>query len=276
MNYFVRLIFLSLPILLAAILALYSNITAGNSLHALQTEYANTFHDFDQGALDTSMDAIVKENTALNLSISITDLQTDKVSHYGEDAEFMAASIGKLLTATSFLHEVELGNRTLESRYVNIPASTLLEKLLVDSDNQAWEALNDSLTHESLNRYAKDIGLKHYDASTNSVTGRDIALLLSKLASGKLLDDGHTDLLLGYMKRASMRAYLVAGVPAGATIYHKTGYLRDRMHDASIISKGERSFVLVVFSKTNGPYNFERGGVVFRAISKKVSEIFFI
>lgn len=275
MNHLVRLIFLCLPILIAAILALHSSITAGNSLHTLQAEYANSFRSFDQGALDTSMDAIVKENSALNLSISITDLQTDKVSHYGEDAEFMAASIGKLVTATAFLHGVELGKRNLETRYANIPASTLLEKLIVESDNQAWETLNKSLTHDTLNTYAKDIGLTHYDAPTNNVTGSDIALLLSKLASGKLLTNSNTDLLLGYMKRASMRAYLVAGAPAGTTIYHKTGYLKDRMHDASIISKGNRSFVLVVFSKTDGTYNFERGALVFQAIAKKVSEIFF-
>lgn len=270
-----RLIFLSLPILIAAILALHSSIAAGNSLHARQAEYANSFSSFDQGALDTSMDAIVKENAALNLSISITDLQTDKTSHYGEDAEFMAASIGKLVTAAAFLHEVELGKRSLETRYANISASTLLEKLIVESDNQAWEILNDNLTHNTLNIYAKDIGITRYNAATNNVTASDIALLLSKLASGKLLADSNTDLLLGYMKRASMRAYLVAGTPSGATIYHKTGYLKDRMHDASIISKGDRSFVLVVFSKSTGTYHFEYGATVFQAIAKKVSEIFF-
>ena len=275
MNYFVRLIFLGLPILIAAILALHSSISTGNSLQTMQAEYANSFRNFDQNALNATVDTIVKENAALNLSISITDLQTNQTFHYGEDAEFMAASIGKLVTATVFLHEVELGKRNLETRYANLPASTLLEKLIVESDNQAWEALNGSLTHEKLDAYAKDIGLRHYSASANTIASSDLALLLSKLASGKLLANDHTELLLGYMKRASMRSYLVAGTPAGATIYHKTGYLKDRLHDASIISKGNRSFVLVVFSKTNGTYNFERGAVVFQAIAKRVSEIFF-
>lgn len=274
MTNIVRPISVCVCILIAALLAVNTSLSEGRTLHAIQTAEFHAFKELDQGALDTSMAAIVRDNPGLNLSISITDLQTDHTSHYGEDAEFMAASIGKLVTATLFLHEVELNTRDLNKLYGRLPASVQLEKLLVESDNQAWQLFNNDLTHDKLNTYAKDIGLKTYNASDNTVTSSDIALLLSKLASGKLLNNEHTDTLLSYLKRATMRAYLVAGTPNDATIYHKTGYLKDRMHDASIITKGDRSFVLVVFSKTVGDYNFERSATVFQAIAKKTSEIF--
>jgi beta-lactamase class A len=107
------------------------------------------------------------------------------------------------------------------------------------------------------------------------MTSDDVALLLQKLAGKKLLTHDNTALLLGYMQRATMRDFILAGTPNGATAYHKTGYLSDRLHDVAIISKGDRSFVLAIFSKTSGSYNFGKGASLFKEITSKASESFF-
>jgi hypothetical protein len=72
-----------------------------------------------------------------------------------------------------------------------------------------------------------------------------------------------------------MKRYLVAGSPTPETTYHKVGYLSDRLHDAAIIKKGDRSFVLVVFSKASGTYDFSRGASFFSDIASSTSIIFF-
>lgn len=229
----------------------------------------------DEKALHTSLQATLNANPQLTMSISVIDLQTSKAYHYGEGATYTAASITKLLTAISYLHKVETGSVTLNQQIAEISAQTQLEKLIVDSDNVAWHILNDILTRPALQEYAKSIGITSYNITGNTITSNDVALLLAKLASGKLLNNANTKLLLGYMQRASMQAYIVAGAPEGAVVYHKTGYLSDRFHDGAIIRKGSRSFVLVIFSKTVGDYDFSKGARVFKILTTAAAHVFF-
>lgn len=232
-------------------------------------------YTLDEAALTRTVQDTIDANPRLGLSISITDLQTGKCYHYGETAAYTAASVTKLLTATLFLQKTEAGKASLTQKVAGLPAQSQLEKMIVNSDNTAWHALNDILTHPALQEYARSIGMQAYDANANTISSDDVALLLARLASGKLLGNANTKLLFSYMERAGMRDYLVAGVPPGATIYHKTGYLSDRFHDAAVISKGDRTFVLVVFSKTAGSYDFAKGASVFKRLSASVSGIFF-
>ena len=225
--------------------------------------------------LSSAMNQLISKNAQLDMSISIIDIQTGQRYHYGDGDAFGAASVAKLLTATLYLQHVEQGTLQLDQKVGALSAKEQIEKLIVESDNTAWDKLNTILTHEGLETYAKAIGLQSYNAEQNTMTSDDVALLLQKLASKKLLTHDNTTLLLGYMQRATMRDFIIAGTPSGATTYHKTGYLSDRLHDVAIISKGDRSFVLAIFSKTTGSYNFGKGAALFKEITAKASESFF-
>ncbi|MET1033482.1 MAG: serine hydrolase [Candidatus Saccharimonadales bacterium] len=239
------------------------------------TSGPGTTKKMDEQALSREIQAILTANQRLDTSVSVTDLQTGKSYHYGETASYTAASINKLLTATLYLHQVETGKASMGQQIGASSAQVQLEKLIVDSDNVAWHAFNDILTHPALQEYAKSAGINSYNAEENTIHSDDIALLLSKLASGKLLNNANTKTLLSYMQRASMQNYVVAGTPKGALAYHKTGYLSDRFHDAVIIKKDKRSFVIVVFSKTNGAYDFSKGASVLKQLGDKTSSVFF-
>lgn len=239
---------------------------------ASYTPPAVTLHEASLGA---DINAILSQNNDLDVSISVTDIQTGKNCHYGENAGYTAASIGKLVTATAYLHQVELGNTSLDSQVGGLTAREQLTLLIEQSDNTAWQVLNDALTKDGLQQYAYAAGLTSYEPESNTVTSNDIALLLDKLAGQKLLDTEHTSFLLGLMQAANMRDYIVAAVPAGTTVYHKVGYLADRLHEAAIIQRGNRSYVLVVFSKSAGDYDFSRGATVFQAITKATLQAFF-
>jgi len=278
MKIFARLLLAGLVMIAAGMFAA-SRFDAGqkavlsNTVQAAaQREPAYTLNE--QG-LANAIQAVVTANPQLDLSVSVVDLQTKKTYHYGDAEAYTAASITKLLTATLFLQETETGKTSLTQQVAGVSARTLLERLIVDSDNEAWHALNDVLTHDALKTYASSMDIESYDPDANVIRTDDVALLLGKLAGGQLLNNSNTDLLLGFMSRASMRNYLVAGVPAGAAVYHKTGYLSDRFHDAALVKKGDRSFVLVVFSKTSGSYDFSEGAAVFQGLASSVSSVFF-
>lgn len=231
----------------------------------------------NETALSEGLSSIIQDNPGLHLSIAITDIQTSKHYAYGDPDPFIAASISKLLTATLVLQRIDSGNLSL-AQVIAGSSTTIghqLEKLIVESDNAAWHTFNALLTHEALRKFAESVGITDYNPGANTLRSTDAALLLSKLARGAILSTDSADRLFGYMSRANMRAYIVAGAPDGSAVYHKTGYLEDRLHDAAMLKKSDRSFVLVIFSKTNDAYNFSQGARVFKDITSFTSNLFF-
>jgi len=231
----------------------------------------------DSTTLANAVQGVINNNANLDISVSATDLQTGKSYHYGETAAFAGASIGKLVTAALFLHQTETGDATLTQQINGANAQNELQQLIVNSDNDAWVAFNDVLGHDALDSYAHGLGMNSYDSANDTMTSDDVALLLQKLDKGQLLNASNTKLLLSYLQQANMRDYIVASAPSGATVYHKVGYLDDRLHDAAIIQKGGRSIVLVIFSKTgdDSNYDFTAGAQLFGQLTKAADALFF-
>lgn len=237
------------------------------------SEVASQAYRADTDALNRIQSTV--DSSRLAISVSVVDLQTGQQYQFGSNDPFTAASIGKLVTAAAYLRMVETGQADLNDNIAGQSARTQLEKMIVKSDNPSWHNIREAVTAKRQQAYAKSIGLESYNASNNTMTSSDVALLLSKLASGHLLNTEYTQLLLSYMKEANYRGYIVDAAPSNAAVYHKVGLLEDRLHDAAIIKEGDRSFVLVVFSKSAGIYSFSEGVALFDSITKAASEAFF-
>jgi beta-lactamase class A len=221
-----------------------------------------------------TINSVIGQNP-LDISVSITDLDTNQTYHYGDDADFEAASTTKLLTAIMFLHQIEIGKAKMNDTIAGQKAGVALQKLIVNSDNDAWDGFIAKLTFANQEKYAHSLGLSSYSRLDNTVSSNDIALLLTQLYQNKLLNKTNTDLLLGYMKQASERQYIVRNVPTGVTVYHKAGYMEDRVHDAAIITNGKRSYVLTIFTKDqNGGYDETAGEQVFQQVTAATLKAF--
>jgi beta-lactamase class A len=220
-------------------------------------------------AMASQINAVITAHPDMNIGVAIEDLNTEKSYHYGVSEPFIAASISKILTATLFLHKVENGQQTLSEAVGGYTAQYELQQLIEVSDDNAWANLNDLLTHDALLAYARQIGLTNYDPDQNTLSVGDISLLLSKLYKNELLNDDHTNLLMTYMHDANYDNWIVASVPTGVKIYHKIGFLDDRMHDAAIIDNGKHPYVLVIFTKMadGSDYDSDEGHQVFAAIT---------
>ncbi len=234
-------------------------------------------YKIDRAGLDTDIRKVIDDNPRLDIGVCIVDLQTHQTYRYGETARFEGASISKLITATALLNKIEMGQFDLNDRLDGSKTiRDLMTSMIVDSDNEAWAQLNTTLGKPELSRYAHMLGLESYVAEQNTLIVDDIAKLLTKFAEQKLLDQQHSDLLLSLMKDADMQGFIVKAVPKGINVYHKGGYLADRLHDAAIIQKGDRSYVLVIFSKSlTGTYDYSKGSQVFGAITEATLETFF-
>jgi beta-lactamase class A len=208
---------------------------------------------------DAEMASIINQAIAnspdIDISVSIIDLEANKTYHYGLDAIFDEASVGKLLTAIIYLHKVQQGEASLSTDIGGVPARQNLQKLIEQSDNVAWKSLNDFITHEYMLEYMQSQGFAKYNPKTNTVDSNAIAQLLGRLYKGKLLNKTHTQLLLGHMKNANRTDYVLAGLPAGVKAYHKAGWLEDRNHDAVIVDDGYDPYVLVIFTNGHRKYH---------------------
>lgn len=221
-------------------------------------------------ALMTSKINQVINNSNLEVGASIIDLTNNARYDYGlGDTEYIAASTTKLLSAGLFLHDVEQGQDSLSQPLGDSTAQAEMQKMIVISDDDAWEDFNNLLGHPALLQYAKSLGMNSYDPDNNTITSDDLALLLERLYQGKLLNTQHTNLLLGYMAKADYTQYIGAVIPADVKFYHKIGFLDDRVMDAAIIDNGKHPYVLVIFTKdpSGDSYNQTEGLEAFHDIT---------
>lgn len=231
----------------------------------------------DYTDMSARINAIIAANPGMDIGIATVDIKTGDTKTFGVENVFVAASTAKLLTAIAYLHDVEQGQHSLSEIIGGRTAQSALEALIVDSDNQAWADLNNvAMSHAEMAEYAETIGFTNYDPDRNTTTATSLATLLSNLYQRRLLSEEHTALLLSFMARAKEVEYISSTVPAGVKVYHKPGYLVDRVHDAAIIDNGDRPYALVIFTKsrTAGTYNSAAGAEVFKMAAKATYDTF--
>ncbi len=216
----------------------------------------------DFSSMTQQINAAIAEHPSYETGVTVIDIKTGDILTYGAPEPFVAASTAKLLTAIAYLRDVEQGKYSLSDPVGRRDAKTALEAMIVDSDNEAWDAFNNGiLGHTELTAFSEQIGLENYNADKNTITTVSVAKLLQTLYDEKLLSAENTDLLMGYMKRAKEVEYISTIVPPGVRFYHKPGYLSDRVHDATIIDNGSRPYVLVIFSKSRTKYYDGQAGM---------------
>jgi beta-lactamase class A len=191
---------------------------------------------------------IISLHTGQNIAVATTDLSDGSAMTLGDQGTFTAASTAKLITAVTLLHEVEQGRSSLNKTIGGQKAGALLQDMIINSDNDAWHTLNDYLTHGTLKSYMDQSGLTQYDPDLNTLLPSDMTLLMGKLYKNQLLNQTDTNLLLSYMRQANKQEYIVANVPSGYTVYHKAGWLDGLMHDVAIISDGNRTITLSIYT----------------------------
>lgn len=207
---------------------------------------------------ETTFDTQVASLMATDPDDTISVVTTSNVSGVhtlGNTDVFDGASTGKLLTAADYLTHVQNGTASLDHLIDGETAQNWMQKMIVDSDNDAWAELNDYLTHPDLSKYAASVGFVDYDPTVNTFTSTDIASLMQKLYVGSLLKPAERTLLLGYMKQANYRQYIVSAVPSAYTVYHKIGFDDDELNDVAIITKGDKYLVLAIYTNGNGRYD---------------------
>jgi beta-lactamase class A len=260
-------------VLATAVLALSSGQHATAQPEMSGVKYTSSMRQ-QNDTFSQSLDRISAEYPDLELSIVTTTNQPSRY-HYGTKSSYEAASTSKLVTAAAYLDMVGSGKLSLQAPIEGQSLIYWMRLMVIDSDDDAWNVLNSHLTHPRLNAYAASVGMRHYDADSNTMTTDDMATFMHRLASHNLLDEKRTVLLESLMQKANYREYIVAGTPSGYTVAHKVGLTAEYLHDTAIIGRGDQWLTLVIFTKDAGNYSAKDKQHVMQAITKAAIDAYF-
>lgn len=229
----------------------------------------------DGAALQASLEQTIQQHP-FDVSVAIIELNTGEIILAGDSSPYIAASTTKVLSAVMYLENVEQGKAALSRNLGGRTAQEQLRLMINRSDNAAWDDINRYLRESNIKVFASQQGLSSYDPYKNTISTKDMALLMAKVSNREILNEEHTQLLYEWMQNTSEERFITANIPAGTKSYHKTGYLTDRVHDAAIVDNSEAPFVLVVFSKSlnNTPYNYIKGQELYKDITTKTLQAF--
>lgn len=198
--------------------------------------------------LDGQIGAIIAANSAYAVGVSLIDLSDGVVHGYGVQGNFVAASTAKILAASAYYHLVETGRASLSTPMGGSTAGTQIRQMVQQSNNNSWALILSAVGYWGIAAYAASIGIT-YDCTVNLLTPEEMARTLELLYTGRLLNARHTAQLLSYMQNTNFETLIPPAVPPGIEVFHKYGLLYGNLHDASILVKGGRAFVFVVYTR---------------------------
>jgi beta-lactamase class A/LysM repeat protein len=168
---------------------------------------------------------------------------------------YPSASVNKLPIMIELLRQIGAG------KLKRTPAVTAdLEQMIVVSDNAAANRLLDAVGEDNVNREMAALGFSntlmhnHFSGTPdepgfNQSTPADMAGLLTLLANDALIGPAAGREMRDLLSRTRDASKMVRGLPAGARVYHKSGWYPTVANDAAVVSTARGSYVLAVFSR---------------------------
>lgn len=200
------------------------------------------------GGEDEGIEQILGRASGYRVGVAVADTAGSAIRTFGDEAAFSAASTAKLITAAAYFQGVEAGEVRLDERLGSYAASFQLKAMVNNSNNDSWLLLMNRLGYRRLIQYAASIGVT-YDPEVNRLTPGEMAMVLTKLYSGELLNPGNTAQLLGYMRDTNNEELIPSASGPGITVYHKYGQLGGSLHDAALLERGGTAYALVIFTE---------------------------
>ena len=222
-----------------------------------------------QVPLEQRLAALATENPG-EYGIGALDLETGAMVTFNGDRPFPMASTMKIAVAAAYLAEVDRGRRSLDETIGGTTALTLIEQMLIRSNNHSTDVLiatlggpagvDSWLRSHRLSGIRVDRNIARLLADRrdlhdirDSSTPRAMLQLLRLIDSGQALRPQSRTLLLDIMRRCATGRNRIRGLmPAEAMVQHKTGTLNNYTSDVGYLTRPDGRRIAVVF--------FARGG----------------
>jgi beta-lactamase class A len=191
---------------------------------------------------------------ASDVGIAALDLKSGELVSLRGDEPFPMASTVKIAVAANYLAQVEFGRRSLDDKISGRSARSLMEAMIIRSDNLATDILIRDLGGPStLQSWLEQHQVRGLRVDRNiaqllrdkrdlkdvrdSSTPRAMVDLLARIDSGKLLKPESRSYLLDLMARCKTGKNRIRGMlPFGTHVENKTGTLNGLTTDVGFIT----------------------------------------
>lgn len=180
----------------------------------------------------------------------------NRYAEFGADKRFVTASTYKMFLAYTVFKKIEAGKITpSQTTDMGWTVEDCITEMIVNSTNPCAVSLQNLVGWKEVDRMLHQAGFT--DTYLNNLHGdedkyttvRDEADFLLRLYGGSLMNQAHTNQLLGLMQRQIWRGGIPAGVPYGTTVANKVGFYDGWIHDVAIVYGPKSTYILAIMSR---------------------------
>ena len=223
----------------------------------------------DLVSVEQQLSSLVSGSSA-DVGIAAVDLNTGESLSIKGDTPFPMASTVKVAIAALYLSQVDHGQKTLDDTIHGEPVRTLMNKMLIYSDNRAADVLfKDVGGPHAVHQWLSQNGVRGVRVdrtiaqllaakrdlwdTRDSSTPKAMVDLLRRIYKGELISPTSRNYLLSVMAKCHTgRNRMKSMLPAGTPVEHKTGTLNGLADDVGFISMPDGHRIAVAI--------FTRGG----------------
>ena len=217
--------------------------------------------------LEQQLVALVANKSA-DVGIAVLDLRSGNSVNIRGNRPYPMASTVKIAVAATYLAQVENGQRTLDHRIGGSTAASLMDRMIIHSDNVATDLLlKDIGGPDTVHQWLQSNGIANIRVDRtiaqllrarrdlwdrrDSATPVAMVSLLQRLDTGNLLRPQSRSYLLDLMSRCMTgRNRMKALLPGGTRVEHKTGTLDGLTDDVGFITMPDgRRLAVAIFAR---------------------------
>jgi beta-lactamase class A len=222
---------------------------------------------------DPRLEQVVREalgDAADSYGVFVKDLETGRSASINADRPFFSASVYKLFVLYELFRQEREGHLSLDEMLVLTPhydsfafgprATRVCERMSVRdlarsmmsvSDNAAGVLLLDVVGSWNLNAALEAFGLPTFRVLEDDLplTAIDAALMLEAVVRGEAVDRAASEAMLALLTTERFDNGIIAGLPAGTVVAHKTGNLPNATNQAAIVYSPKATYILVVLTE---------------------------
>lgn len=203
-------------------------------------------------------------------SVMVEDYNTDFSMGLSETEIFTAASVNKVPILAALYYQAQNGKIDLDRditlqqneiqdygtgslRYAEpgtvYSIKTLARLMIKQSDNTAAYILgNEIVGLDTIQSLVQQWGMTQTDLVNNKTSNKDISLLFRKIYDEKIVNHAYTQEMLSFLKDTDFETRLPKELPDTVTVFHKIGTEVGTIHDAGIVTDGELTYYIGVFT----------------------------
>ena len=223
-------------------------------------------------ATDSALERVVRTSIGQDgghIAVVVKNLADGRGVSVDSDRVFGSASLYKTWVLLEVYHQREAGLLDFDERYIvsdyyeeefglnpgelatcdQVTIDHVLERMIRASDNVAAHLMLDRVGAGNVNTTLRSLGL---DVSGYlrglPTTAAEMALLLEAIARRQVVSGAASDEMLGLLSTTYFADRLVALLPEGTRVAHKTANSSNATHDAGIVFSPGATYVIVVLT----------------------------